>query len=597
MPILGIMASQISGHLWAPAGAYDSLATVTVGSTAVSSIDFTGIPSGYTHLQIRALTRYTRAGASTGQAILQFNGDTTAANYRGHVLYGDGTSAAAGDNTGIGGIYAIDGTATTATAGMFGTSIVDILDYGSTIKNKTARLLGGWELNGSGQVRMYSGFWMNSSTAISSIKILPFYGTAIEQYSSFALYGIKQTMATSTYQALLTQTLSTAAASVTFNSIPQGYTDLVLVFNGKLAIASDASISLQFNGDTTTNYSETILSGNGTSAISVREINQTGAIMGYVNQNDGTSIINVMNYSNATTYKTVIGRGGVAATAVRANVALWRKAPEAITSMVVGNNGGINFAIGTTFTIYGIAAEPIAVAKATGGTITSDVSYFYHTFKTGGFFVPNQALSCDVLVVAGGGGGGNSGSGGGGAGGLLGFTSQSLTSGTSYTATVGAGGAIGTVGVDSQFGTLTLVKGGGIGGNPTTRPGGNGGSGGGAQGGFGDYPGGSPTSGQGFAGGAGTAAAAGSGGGAGAVGATGGAGGIGLNTYSSWATATSTGVSGYYAGGGGGGGNAGGTGGGGSGATAGIANTGGGGGGANGSSAGGSGIVIIRYPK
>ena len=190
MPILGIMASQISGHLWAPAGAYDSLATVTVGSTAVSSIDFTGIPSGYTHLQIRALTRYTRAGASTGQAILQFNGDTTAANYRGHVLYGDGTSAAAGDNTGIGGIYAIDGTATTATAGMFGTSIVDILDYANPNKNTTSRSLSGWDSNGSGIVWLISELWVNTAPVVS-LNFSFFSGGNFGQYSQIALYGIK----------------------------------------------------------------------------------------------------------------------------------------------------------------------------------------------------------------------------------------------------------------------------------------------------------------------------------------------------------------------------------------------------------------------
>ena len=36
MPILGIWASQISGKLWAPAGAYDALATVTVPAGGAS---------------------------------------------------------------------------------------------------------------------------------------------------------------------------------------------------------------------------------------------------------------------------------------------------------------------------------------------------------------------------------------------------------------------------------------------------------------------------------------------------------------------------------------------------------------------------------
>jgi len=237
-------------------------------------------------------------------------------------------------------------------------------------------------------------------------------------------------------------------------------------------------------------------------------------------------------------------------------------------------------------------------------------------------------LLADILVVAGGGGGARYYGGGGGAGGLLGF-SQNLVFGATPTITVGGGGAgntgtsavtsmPGTVGVDSQFGSLTLVKGGGPGGGgTTTQPGGVGGSGGGA-GGPATANGGSPTSGQGNSGGN-AATGGGGGGGAGGVGlnangaGVGGAGGVGLSTYSSWGLATSTGqnVSGtvFYAGGGGGSASgAGGNGGGGIGASDGTAgtpggqNTGGGGGGGSFASAsfypatsGGSGVVIVRY--
>ena len=447
-------------------------------------------------------------------------------------------------------------------------------------------------------------------------------------------------MPTNTYVALDKVTVGTATPSITFTSIPQGYTDLVLVMSAATTHTLSTFPMVQFNGDTGSNYSVTELYGTGSAAGSARDTNTTSGWIGFDislsnTVGDHTTIANFMNYSNSTTYKTWLSRANRASSALDyqgtdAVVGLWRST-AAITSMTVKNRrGGVdyNFAVGSTFSLYGIKAEPVPTAKATGGTIYYGADgYTYHKFTSSGTFTPTVALTCDALVVAGGGGGGtNTGGGGGGAGGLLAFTSQSLSA-TGYTVTVGAGGAGGTSldgtnGADSQFGALTLVKGGGggAGANQTSpRAGVTGGSGGGgSSGNTGNNPGagGSATSGQGNAGGASTNSSGGGGGGAGAVGATGatGVGGNGLNTYSTWATITSSGANnGYYAGGGagswypGGTGRAGGLGGGGTGGnyqgntqTAGTANTGGGGGAGGGTSTinaqpGGSGIVIIRY--
>ena len=97
MPILGIMASQISGHLYdGPYGAYDSLATVTLSSTT-SSITFAGIPAGYKHLQIRMMVQTNRSSGVGDDIGMTFNSSST--DYYGyHILYGNGSSAAATDN-------------------------------------------------------------------------------------------------------------------------------------------------------------------------------------------------------------------------------------------------------------------------------------------------------------------------------------------------------------------------------------------------------------------------------------------------------------------------------------------------------------------
>jgi hypothetical protein len=184
----GIYASQITGHLFT-AGTYDSIATVTVGAGGSSSISFSSIPSTYKHLQIRAIVRTNRT--STGDGIdLRFNGDSST-NYSLHELYGSGASAGsygAGSQSSAS-FYAIAGG--NANANVFGVSIIDILDYASTTKNKTLRNLNGFENNDTnGQMTMNSAAWFSTSP-INTITISPDNGPNFVTYSSFALYGIK----------------------------------------------------------------------------------------------------------------------------------------------------------------------------------------------------------------------------------------------------------------------------------------------------------------------------------------------------------------------------------------------------------------------
>jgi len=228
-------------------------------------------------------------------------------------------------------------------------------------------------------------------------------------------------------------------------------------------------------------------------------------------------------------------------------------------------------------------------------------------------FSQPAGYTVSYLVVAGGGGGGQGSlasdyAGGGGAGGLL-TASVSLSSGTAYTVTVGAGGASNASGTNSVISGLATAIGGGRGSsslNSLTAA--SGGSGGGGSGIAGYFTGGAGTSGQGNAGGSGGNSQGAGGGGASSVGSNsaatvGGAGGAGSSSSISGSAV-------IYSGGGGGSGatgGAGGVGGGGAGAssspvgTAGTSNTGGGGGGGGATvtsalgGAGGSGIVIISY--
>jgi hypothetical protein len=156
-----------------------------------------------------------------------------------------------------------------------------------------------------------------------------------------------------TYTPIATQTLGSATATVTFSSIPQTYTDLVLVTSGTIA-ATDGGNTTQLNGDTGSNYSWTNLYGvNGTTVASQR-LASTNFQLGRTGSSQSISIIHFMNYANTTTYKTVIARGNDVPTFVIATVALWRST-AAITSIAMSNESG-SFLTGSTFTLYGIAA-------------------------------------------------------------------------------------------------------------------------------------------------------------------------------------------------------------------------------------------------
>lgn len=386
---------------------------------------------------------------------------------------------------------------------------------------------------------------------------------------------------TTTMTLIAKQTVgASGASSVTFSNIPQTYTDLKVVWSvRKIESGGSTNVQMRFNGSTSS-YSQKLLYGLGSgtpgSASDTSEI-------GFMYVTDASQTANVFastdiyipNYASTTTYKSVsinnVTENNATSATGALTAALW-SSNSAITSIYfqVGS-GASTFAEYSTFYLYGISSDTTtqntSIPYALGGdVITTDGTYWYHAFKSSGSFTPIKDITADVLVVAGGGGaGGFASAGGGGAGGLLGFTSQSLASKTSYTCTVGAGGTpgantwytLGLQGGNSRFGTLTEAIGGGGGRSYNAADGGYRGGDGGSGGGGGSNggPGGNGTAGQGNNGGYGLNdyANGGGGGGAGTAG-SGPSAGQGSGAYSAWGAATSTGVlvSGtyYFAGGG-----------------------------------------------
>jgi hypothetical protein len=185
MPILGIIASAITGNLVTTS--YESIATVTVGGGGSATITFSSIPATYTHLQIRAICKTTAGTSNINSIFGQFNSDT-GSNYARHFLNGSGSAAGVGAGTSNSSMFFGTNIETLGT-NAFAANVIDILDYANTNKYKTTRSLSGVDANGSGYVQFMSGLWMNTA-AVTSITISPNSDDFI-QYSQFALYGIK----------------------------------------------------------------------------------------------------------------------------------------------------------------------------------------------------------------------------------------------------------------------------------------------------------------------------------------------------------------------------------------------------------------------
>lgn len=164
-----------------------------------------------------------------------------------------------------------------------------------------------------------------------------------------------------TYEPIATTTLGSSTASViVMSSIPSTYTDLILVINGGTSSGANA-LYMRFNNDSSSIYSTTYLYGNGSSAASGRLTGRDAAAIGYFVEpgtgNEFNSIAHIQNYSNTTTFKTVLDRANSTAgtyPGAEASVSLWRSTSAINRIDVLVTTNTLNS--GMTLTLYGIKA-------------------------------------------------------------------------------------------------------------------------------------------------------------------------------------------------------------------------------------------------
>jgi hypothetical protein len=163
---------------------------------------------------------------------------------------------------------------------------------------------------------------------------------------------------------IASNTLGSAAASVTFSSIPATYTDLVLRWSGRSDRAvTSQNVYVQLNGTSFDGtYSFTSLRGQGSAADSTRTSSDGAFYGGYIQGTSATS--NTFNSSEYyfPNYAGSTNKVASSFTAVENNTstiqyltvdANLRSSTTAITSIVLSLPSG-NFVAGSSFFLYGI---------------------------------------------------------------------------------------------------------------------------------------------------------------------------------------------------------------------------------------------------
>jgi hypothetical protein len=166
------------------ANTYEIIASVTVGSGGAANIEFTSIPATYTDLVVLFSARTDRSGSYRDLIKLQPNSSSADGSER-HIINDGGTLESGSDSFIAAGVA----TASSSTANTFSNNIIYIPNYASS-NYKSLSVDAVPEENGT-QTYMFlsAGLW-SSSSAITSLKLVPNIGPNFVQYSTAYLYGI-----------------------------------------------------------------------------------------------------------------------------------------------------------------------------------------------------------------------------------------------------------------------------------------------------------------------------------------------------------------------------------------------------------------------
>jgi hypothetical protein len=165
---------------------FTKIASNTVGVLGASTVTFSSIPSTYTDLVIKWSLRDSSAGTSNN-LFIKLNSVTTSQSIR--YIAGNGSSASSASDTPL---YVPGGAVSaTATASTFSNCEIYIPNYASTSINKSVSVDTVSENNATAAIAALTAGLYASNSAITSIEFAPNGVVTFQQYSTFTLYGIK----------------------------------------------------------------------------------------------------------------------------------------------------------------------------------------------------------------------------------------------------------------------------------------------------------------------------------------------------------------------------------------------------------------------
>ena len=161
-----------------------------------------------------------------------------------------------------------------------------------------------------------------------------------------------------TYEQIEHAVLNSPNNTVSFTNIPATYTDLVIIASPLGYANNNGDINLQFNSDTTSNYSygRNVTSGSSLSS------NATNATI--INNSDATQPgvwrINIFNYANTSYWKQATMAGGDTSSGggnLSFSVGVWRNTAAITSVQLRAETSTGTWATNSTFTLYGIKAK------------------------------------------------------------------------------------------------------------------------------------------------------------------------------------------------------------------------------------------------
>ena len=166
-------------------GSFESIATISP-STGTTSVTFSSIPSTYKSLQIRAITKFSQTSSADYTDILMaLNGNALT---KSHMILGNGTTISGPNSTQTVGVSINNHSSLTSN---FNPTIIDIIDYASTAKNKTIRSISGMDANAYPRLLTFNSAFLSGTAAVTSITLTNASAISWITGTSFALYGIK----------------------------------------------------------------------------------------------------------------------------------------------------------------------------------------------------------------------------------------------------------------------------------------------------------------------------------------------------------------------------------------------------------------------